>query len=57
MAVPVGDPDGINADDKIKATLLTTIRDWIWDSKKNLQDISTDLTNAQKLNVRATWTP
>ena len=53
LAVPVGDPDGINADDKIKATLLTTIRDWIWDSKKNLQDISTDLTNAQKLNVRA----
>ena len=53
LAVPVGDPDGINADDKIKATLLTTIRDWIWDAKKNLQDISTDLTNAQKLNVRA----
>ena len=52
LAVPVGDPDGINADDKIKATLLSTIRDWIWDSKKNLQDISTDLTNAQKLNVR-----
>ena len=52
LAVPVGDPDGINADDKIKATLLSTIRDWIWDGKKNLQDIATDLTNAQKLNVR-----
>lgn len=52
LTATVNDPSGVSDEDKLKNSLWTTIRDWIWNSKKNLQDIATNLTDQEKGNVR-----